>query len=487
MNELYEALYDARRNAIPSWQGYPYQGMVALQCFLDELVRRYDISEDEAVKLILKIEWIEDFILFENEEAKLIYQVKKTLTQRNLEEVLGNFIFQFKMLQNTETEWVLVYDNIDLAGVNLTRSDYDAYYKNHIEEKWLKQINLLTCNCNDKKYWKENLNLNNALSSCKDIRAYVRKWMDDHNRKCDEKLDREEVCVHCLKPLYTKLAYYENDFTEFDERFSVRQILVDGIDATCINRIEDLFNSIPERNRILTAHDILDKLYMDIYHMMMSLESVEEKKNFIYKLENVRNVLIDEKNSVIRWEAALCREKEKLLEDVEHYICNGCNDRNRRCSSCTLKKIKSWNMRMIMDNVNLEFAPFSAEKTEESLQNKISDIKHNLAIEMMETFRWNLKLDANNVMGMNQQYAVSTLVGGGNVQNDKVLKGILDNYWEHSGIYRDYKGVLTQNYNYVFSEHDLGILKTAKQEEQETPAFNEIRETEFIDYRGAAL
>lgn len=77
MNELYEALYDARRNAISSWQGYHYQGMVALRCFLEELIRRYDISEVEAEKLELKIEWIEDFILFEDKVAKVIYQVKK--------------------------------------------------------------------------------------------------------------------------------------------------------------------------------------------------------------------------------------------------------------------------------------------------------------------------------------------------------------------------------------------------------------------------
>lgn len=68
MNELYESLYDARRNAISSWQGYHYQGMVALQCFLEELLRRYNVSEDEAAELKMKIEWIEDFTLFEKEE-----------------------------------------------------------------------------------------------------------------------------------------------------------------------------------------------------------------------------------------------------------------------------------------------------------------------------------------------------------------------------------------------------------------------------------
>ncbi len=487
MDELYKALYDARRNAISSWQGYHYQGMVALQCFLEELVRRYNINEDEAAKLKLKIEWIEDFILFENENAKVIYQVKKTLNQSNLEEVLGNFIVQFKILQNTGAEWVLAYNNTDLQAINLTQNDYDIYYKEHIEEKWLKQINLLISNYKNRIYWKENLNLKNAASSCKDVRAYVRKWMDDNNREYDEELEREEICKLCLKPLCTELTYAHNDFTEFNRRFGVRKIQLDDMNDTCTRRIEDLFLFISERNPILTAQDILDKLYVDIYHIMMGLESMEEQENFIYELENVRNVLIDEKNSVIRWEAALYREREKLLEDIKHYICNGCNDRNIMCNSCTLNTVKSWNMRMIMDNVNLEFASFSVEKAEESLQNKISDFKHNLAIEIMERFKTNLRVDANNVLEMNHQYAVSTLTGGGDIQNDKALKGILDNYWDHSRIYRDYKGVLTQNYNYTFSEQDLSILKTVTQERQEAPSFNEIRKTEFRDYRGAVL
>ena len=92
MNELFEALYDARKNAISSWQGYHYQGMVALMFFMEVLVRRYDISETEAEKIKLRIEWIEDFVLSENNEAKVICQVKKTLNKSNFKEVLGNFI-----------------------------------------------------------------------------------------------------------------------------------------------------------------------------------------------------------------------------------------------------------------------------------------------------------------------------------------------------------------------------------------------------------
>lgn len=487
MEELYEALYDARRNAISSWQGYHYQGMVALQCFLEELVRRYNISEDEAVKLKLKIEWIEDFILFENQEAKKIYQVKKTLTRSDFQEVLGNFFVQFKILQDTGAEWVLAYNNTNMLVVNLTQDNYDKYCKEHIEKKWMNQINLLINNYRDRDYWNENLNLNNAASSCKDIRTYLRRWMDHNNKKYDEELEREEVCRLCLNPLYDKLIPTCNDFIEFNNRFNVQQILINGIDNICINRIADLFNFIPRRNHMLTLQDILDKLYVDIYYIMMGLKSMEEQENFIYELENIRNVLIDEANSMIRWEAALFRERERLFEDINHNICNDCIDKNKQCDSCILNMVDTWNMKMLVDNANLEFAPFSAEKADESFQNKFSDIKHNLAITIMRRFKANLKLDANSVMEMNHQYAVSTLLGGDEIQDKKTLTGILDNYWEHSRIYRDYTGVLTREFNHTFSEQDISILKKATQEKQEAPAFNEIRETDFRDYRGVVL
>lgn len=336
MNELFEALYDARRNAISSWQGYHYQGMVALMFFMEVLVRRYDISETEAEKIKLRIEWIEDFVLSENNEAKVICQVKKTLNKSNFEEVLGNFIVQFKILQATRTEWVLVYNNTNLSALNLKQNDYDQYYREHIEEKWLRQINLLIDNCGDNNYWRENLNLNNATSSCKDIRAYLRKWMDNNNLGYDEELEREEVCRLCLEQLCTRLAYTNNDFIEFNNRFRTCQIQMGDIDDICKDRIQELFNANPRRNPMLTTQDILDKLYVDIYHIMIDLESMEEQKNFIYELENVKNVLMDEKNSVACWEAALYREKEKLLEDISNYICNSCNDKGILCNSCIL-------------------------------------------------------------------------------------------------------------------------------------------------------
>ena len=71
-------------------------------------------------------------------------------------------------------------------------------------------------------------------------------------------------------------------------------------------------------------------------------------------------------------------------------------------------------------------------------------------------------------------------------QNEKNLKGILNNYWDHSIIYRDYENVLTQNYRYSLSEKELSILKVTDSEEK-YPSFSDIRETKFIDYEDVKL
>lgn len=101
----------------------------------------------------------------------------------------------------------------------------------------------------------------------------------------------------------------------------------------------------------------------------------------------------------------------------------------------------------------------------------------------MEYFKHQINLESNDILALSHQYALSALTGGTNRRDENNLKGILNNYWEHSKIYRDYKGILTQKYNYCLSEKDLSILKVGiDEEEKRLPTFNEIRKTVFIDY-----
>ena len=484
MDNGFEALYNERRNAISSWQGYHYQGMVALLRFLEELVKKFQYAGHsvEADTLKMKIEWIEDFILFENNEIKEIYQVKKTLTDENRKEVLNNFIIQFKIFDK-EAKWVLAYDETKLGDLSLTRDDFDQCYKVHIKEKWLKQIALLESHYREEDYWKKNLNLNNKYSSCKEVRAYLRKRLEKDDQKYTTKVERESICKNYLQPLKDKLTYKDTDFEKFKNCFEFQNITNQGLDDRCKIEINSLFSYVTERNTLLTEQDILNNLYADIYQKMMSLESKKKQENFEYKFADISKVFLDEENAISFWMATLYREREKLLEDIDDTICSKCNDKGKKCSYCILATIKKWDMRKIIDNINLEYALFSPGKADESLKNKISDIKHDLIIDIMEYFKHQINLESNDILALSHQYALSALTGGTNRRDENNLKGILNNYWEHSKIYRDYKGILTQKYNYCLSEKDLSILKVGiDEEEKRLPTFNEIRKTVFIDY-----
>ena len=490
MNKMFEALYNERRNAIPSWQGYHYQGMIAIARFLEGLVEKFksSTSENKAEILKLKIEWIEDFILFENDSPKEIYQVKKTLTNKERKEVLYNFIIQFKIYGN-ETKWVIAYSDTELGAddLELTKEEFDQYYREHIEEKWIEQINLLERHYTETDYWKTNLNLRNSDSSCKEIRAYLRKWFDETGQKYTNEIEQKAICDGYLTPLKERLKYKEEDFEIFKKSLEIRKIESDEIDNKCKDTIEELAVHI-KRNETLTTQDILDKLYSNIYQKMMRLKSKSAQENFEYDLEDIKKIFLDKDNTISRWMARLYREKEKLLEDIENSSCLECEQKGERCSECILSTIQDWNMRNLIDNINLEYALFSPEKAMESIENKLSDIKHDLIVDMIDMFKTQIELENNDVLALNHKYTLSTIIGGNTRQNEKNLKGILNNYWDHSIIYSDYESVLTQNYRHSLSEKELSILQGADAERTcPGPSFSDIRETEFIDYEDVKL
>lgn len=104
MDDLVQALYNERRNAIPSWQGYHYQAMVAVYKYLEFIWDGFQ-NKNIPEQVIAKIEWLEDFVIEDNGRMEEIYQVKKTLTNANRKEILQNFILQYKLLGQNNTKY----------------------------------------------------------------------------------------------------------------------------------------------------------------------------------------------------------------------------------------------------------------------------------------------------------------------------------------------------------------------------------------------
>ena len=96
MDSLSKALYNEKRNAIPSWQGYHYQAMIAIYKYLEFILQKY-ANDNIPEQAIVKIEWMEDFVIQDKGNIKEIYQVKRTLSKENRAEVLQNFILQYNL------------------------------------------------------------------------------------------------------------------------------------------------------------------------------------------------------------------------------------------------------------------------------------------------------------------------------------------------------------------------------------------------------
>ena len=142
-----------------------------------------------------------------------------------------------------------------------------------------------------------------------------------------------------------------------------------------------------------------------------------------------------------------------------------------------------WNF---YDNINLELPLFSAEREEESINNKLSDAKHSILMDILDYHKTQLRLQEREIAEINHQYVISSVIQTGRTQREINIQGIMDNYWAHSKIYRDYDNVLTSEFNYVLDESQLSVLREEGRQEG-FPLFNEIRNTKFVHYKDVTI
>ena len=107
-------------------------------------------------------------------------------------------------------------------------------------------------------------------------------------------------------------------------------------------------------------------------------------------------------------------------------------------------------------------------------------------MDILNYHKMQLRLRENDIAEMNHQYVLSSMLRTGNTQRKNNIRGIMDNYWAHSKIYRDYDNVLTNGFDYSLDESQLSILKE-EGEREGFPLFNEIRNTRFVHYEGVTI
>ncbi len=491
-NHYVEALYNENRNAIPSWQGYEYQGKAALTKYLEKLnaVFESETEEEPALeecrRIKLKIEWLEDFVICRSESISEIYQVKKTLTNQGKEEVLANFILQYKLMGRRDVQWFLVYDEQKQAQASLSESEFDNAYGTAIERGVKQELEKLMTH-RTVEFWKDNLNLNNASSQCKKTRMYLRRLFDlesEGDRKIgyETREEIDEICCKYLTVILDKCKKDKDDYLDFKSKLKIIQLPASRLEQDCKDYIQKIPLSV-RCNRTLSEEDIFQKMWCNVYEKLEKVKSRKEKENYEFVFDDVEKACKDADNTIYKWHNSLSMIKERLLNGFAKPHCKNCingpDGENCSGSGCVYSEIKDWKMDVLIDAMNLEYPNFRADSAMESIQNKISDRKVDLMMDMIEFFESDCVIQDNEAIALKDAlYFVSNILNGRTVHEK-----ILSNYWEHTKIYRDFEYVLTEDVEYELDEENISILKKNYESDQDEISFLDTRKTKFLDYR----
>ena len=215
--------------------------------------------------------------------------------------------------------------------------------------------------------------------------------------------------------------------------------------------------------------------------------------------QEVEKACKDADNTIYKWHNSLSMIKERLLNGFAKPHCKNCingpDGENCSGSGCVYSEIKDWKMDVLIDAMNLEYPNFRADSAMESIQNKISDRKVDLMMDMIEFFESDCVIQDNEAIALKDAlYFVSNILNGRTVHEK-----ILSNYWEHTKIYRDFEYILTEDVDYELNEENISFLKERYESDQDemgiqNPAeieerisFLDTRRTKFLDYKGAKI
>lgn len=490
MNCFSEALYNDMRNAVLSWQGYEYQGNVALYVYLDTICKLCINENDEQViaekcnGITVKIEWLEDFVLIKNEQISDIYQVKSTLNKENLDEVIANFIIQYVFLSNNTIRWHIIYDESQGLDYDAkpSKKEFEELYKKYIEKTFVAGITKLLGK-RDVQYWKENLNLREKTEIDNKCKAYIRNLLDIQNLKYDTVDKINIICNDYLQEILNKCRSCKDLYEGFSDNLIIEKMDKKNTFNECKKIIEDLLEKIP-CNSNLYQQDILEKLCFNFKEKLSKIKN--RKENFYFKHEDLLESFRDEKNEIEKWNLELNSLKEEILSEYVKPECRKCIKYNTNLcdNKCIYSQIRNWNMYNLIDDISLEYPIFCVESARININNKISNPKTEILMDIIESLKeYCTMLNNDIVVRKDNDYFVSN-VGKGK----KTLDRLLMYFWEHTRVYKDYEFILTDGFEYELSEDNISFLKengSYEDDEQSTTnkvSFLETRRTEFVDY-----
>ena len=481
MSGIYmDALYNEKRNAIPSWQGYHYQAQAATFYFLKYILKKHNENYVGLENIYIKVECMEDFIIYDNEKMVEIYQVKKTLNNSDYNDVMRNFIFQHKIINDEFCKWVLVYDD-DTRSINnrITSLEYWGIYEHYIVDGILKELNMLKENV-DIDFWRENLKIKNPKSVLKNTRHYINKIMSSIG------IDRTKISVvQCkefiddhIDKIITLLDKNSQDFKKYDKQLVLEKKEINSLIQVSKSIIGEICkNNYINKGDIFTDEDIIASIYILMYEKLMLIMN-KATSELILTYNDIKEII--ECTSYINelWKGEVFKTREQIIDNIDKYYCNGCLE--KKCGECALKDILKVNFMELIDNCNLEYPKFNRENIMKSLQNKLSEDKYNYFIEIMFSKKKNMSCSiSDNQVKYNNKG--TDLFVSQFIASDKISMGkLINNIQEHLDIYNEYDEVLTKSFDMVIDPKDARLLKNIEHIEEKAPSFIEVLPIKFI-------
>lgn len=490
MNKVFiEALYNENRNAIPSWQGYHYQAQAATYFFVKYILECYKNNKKNMTDIEMRIEWMEDFIIFDKDNPLYIYQVKKTLNNSDYDDVMKNFIFQHKIIDDSSCKWILVYDEKSNETINqITEHTYKEKYSQYIEKVLLKEINLLIENRENSQFWIDNLKLRNTNSNytpllSTNIRGYIRKLMETEGLK-REKLDVEQCGAFTTKyieALKNKLIFNEGDYLKFSTHLDFSNLEINKLEKDTETLIRELVDgSFVVKNDVITESEIVDSIYSLIYEKLMKIRKKRETLLNI-SFEDIKHIIEGREKALLLWKRQLFLARESMISNIKIY-CDECI--KKECTSCVVTEFCNLDFYKVIDNCNLEYPRFRPENISMDLRNKLGEEKYNHIIEILFNYK-----DQKTVLCSREKNNIELYQGDKKmfvseyISDNKIGRSkLIDNIPEHLEIYMEYDSIITKLYTGIIDYEDIKIIKDKTKGdggEKRAPKFNDILPIDF--------
>ncbi|MGG7160990.1 hypothetical protein [Clostridium baratii] len=478
-----DALYNEKRNAIPSWQGYHYQAQVATFYFLKYILGKHNENYENLDKIYVKVECMEDFIIYDNEEMVEIYQAKKTLNNSDYNDVMRNFIFQHKVINKEDCKWILVYDDDTRSKKDrITNEKYLEIYREYITEGILKELNILKEKI-DVNFWRENLKTRdskNTKSVLKNSRQYINKILSSVGIDRDKisKLECERFTEDHIDKIITMLNQKEDDFNKYNQQLILEKKEIGSLKVeskSILSKICD--NNYINKGDVFEIEDIIDSIYILIYEKLMLIMN-KASSELILTYNDIKEII--EGTSYINelWKGEVFKTREQMIDNIDKYYCNECDE--KKCGECVLKEILKLNFMKLIDNCNLEYPKFNRENIKKSLQNKLSEDKYNYLIEVMFLKKNNMSCSISDNQ-VKYNYTGKDLFVSQFISSDKISKDkLMNNITEHLDIYNEYDEVLTKSFEMVIDSEESKILKNIEHFEEKAPSFIDVLPIKFI-------